>query len=84
MDRDGPHRYEKGQGLALMVKQSFERDPHDGDLFVVLRTGNHDLAKEINLMLRRWTAFTRFLDDGRISITTTPPNARCITLGRKS
>lgn len=27
---------------------------------------NHDLAKAINYMLRRWDAFTRFLDDGRV------------------
>ncbi|MCQ4051884.1 transposase, partial [Klebsiella pneumoniae] len=26
---------------------------------------NHDLAKAINYMLRRWDAFTRFLGDGR-------------------
>ncbi len=30
---------------------------------------NHDLAKAINYMLRRWPAFTRFLDDGRVCIT---------------
>ena len=30
---------------------------------------NHDVAKAINYMLRRWTAFTRFLDDGRVCIT---------------
>lgn len=30
---------------------------------------NHDLAKAINYMLRRWDAFTRFLDDGRVCIT---------------
>src|SRR5689334_11766291 len=27
---------------------------------------NHDLAKAFNYMLRRWDAFTRFLDDGRV------------------
>jgi len=30
---------------------------------------NHDLAKAINYMLRRWPAFTHFLDDGRVCIT---------------
>ena len=30
---------------------------------------NHDLAKAINYMLRRWDAFTRFLDDGRVCLT---------------
>src|SRR3546814_20293626 len=29
----------------------------------------HDLAKAINYMLRRLDAFTRFLDDGRISLS---------------
>src|SRR3546814_3090560 len=28
---------------------------------------NHDLAKAINYMLRRWCAFTHFPDDGRRS-----------------
>jgi transposase len=47
---------------------------------------NHDLAKAINYMLRRWPAFTRFLDDGRICITNNAAERalRCITLGRKS
>jgi len=38
---------------------------------------NHDLAKAINYMLRRWDAFTRFLDDGRIASPTTLQNGRC-------
>lgn len=47
---------------------------------------NHDLAKAINYMLRRWAAFTRFLADGRVCL---PNNAaeralRCVPLGRKS
>ena len=29
------------------------------------------------LQLKRWTAFTRFLDDGRLCCPTTPPNAPC-------
>ncbi len=47
---------------------------------------NHDLAKAINYMLRRWPAFTRFLDDGRICITNNAAERalRGITLGRKS
>ncbi len=31
---------------------------------------NHDLAKAINYMLRRWNAFTRFLEDGQVCLTT--------------
>ena len=47
---------------------------------------NHDLAKAINYMLRRWPAFTRFLDDGRVCITNNAAERalRCVTLGRKS
>lgn len=47
---------------------------------------NHDLAKAINYMLRRWGAFTRFLDDGRVCITNNAAERalRGIALGRKS
>ncbi len=47
---------------------------------------NHDLAKAINYMLRRWPAFTRFLDDGRVCITNNAAERalRGIALGRKS
>ena len=47
---------------------------------------NHDLAKAINYMLRRWVAFTRFLDDGRICLTNNAAERalRCVPLGRKA
>ena len=47
---------------------------------------NHDLAKAINYMLRRWRAFTCFLDDGRICITNNAAERalRGVALGRKS
>ena len=47
---------------------------------------NHDLAKAINYMLRRWDAFTRFLDDGRICLTNNAAERalRCAPLGRKA
>jgi hypothetical protein len=47
---------------------------------------NHDLAKAINYMLRRWDAFTRFLGDGRVCITNNAAERalRGIPLGRKS
>jgi transposase len=47
---------------------------------------NHDLARAINYMLRRWEAFTRFLDDGRICITNNAAERalRGVALGRKS
>ena len=46
----------------------------------------HDLAKAINYMLRRWEAFTRFLDDGRVCLTNNAAERalRCIPLGRKA
>jgi transposase len=59
----------------------------------------HDLAKAIDYILKRWAAFTRFLDDGRVCLsnnaaeqcrrTMPPSNAaeralRGIALGRKS
>jgi transposase len=47
---------------------------------------NHDLAKAINYMLRRWGAFTRFLDDGRVCLTNNAAERalRCVPLGRKA
>ncbi len=50
-----------------------------------LSRGN-DLAKGIDYMLKRWPAFTRFLDDGRICLTNNAAERalRGIALGRKS
>jgi hypothetical protein len=47
---------------------------------------HHDLAKAINYMLRRWDAFTRFLDDGRVCLTNNAAERalRCVPLGRKA
>jgi len=47
---------------------------------------NHDLAKAINYMLRRWDAFTRFLDDGCICLSNNAAERalRCVPLGRKA
>jgi hypothetical protein len=44
-----------------------------------------DTAKVMDYMLKRWTAFTRFLDDGRISLTNNAAERalRGIALGRK-
>lgn len=46
----------------------------------------HDLAKAIHYMLKRWTAFTLFLDDGRacMSNNAAERGLRGIALGRKS
>jgi transposase len=50
-----------------------------------LSRGN-DLAKAMDYMLKRWPAFTRFLDDGRICMSNNAAERglRGIALGRKS
>jgi transposase len=46
----------------------------------------HDLAKAMDYILTRWTAFTRFLDDGRVCLSNNAAERalRGIALGRKS
>ena len=46
----------------------------------------HDLVKAIQYMLKRWQAFTLFLDDGRVCLTNNAAERglRGIALGRKS
>ena len=46
----------------------------------------HDLTKACLYMLKRWDAFARFLDDGRICLTNNAAERalRCIPLGRKA
>lgn len=50
-----------------------------------LSRGN-DVAKSMDYMLKRWTAFSRFLDDGRICLTNNAAERalRGIALGRKA
>jgi hypothetical protein len=50
-----------------------------------LSRGN-DVAKAMDYMLKRWSSFTRFLDDGRICLTNNAAERalRGIALGRKS
>ena len=45
-----------------------------------------DVAKAMDYMLKRWVAFTRFLDDGRICLTNNAAERalRGIALGRKA
>jgi hypothetical protein len=45
-----------------------------------------ETAKAIDYMLKRWTAFTRFLDDGRICLTNNAAERalRGIALGREA
>ena len=46
----------------------------------------HDLARAMDYLLRRWPAFTRFLDDGRVCLSNNAAERalRGIALGRKS
>src|SRR6478672_11436282 len=46
----------------------------------------HDLAKAMNYMSKRWSSFTRFLDDGRVCLSNNAAERalRGIALGRKS
>jgi transposase len=47
---------------------------------------SNDVAKAMDYMLKRWTSFTRFLDDGRICLSNNAAERalRGIALGRKS
>lgn len=62
-------------------------DLHDWlDAQLAKLSRNHDLAKAINYMLRRWPAFTCFLDDGRVCLSNNAAERalRCVPLGRKA
>ena len=68
--------------IAVLVDdlQSWMRD-------VRSRMSRHaDVAKAIDYMLKRWAAFSRFLDDGRICLTNNAAERalRGIALGRKA
>ena len=49
-------------------------------------SGTNDVAKAMHYMLKRWTVFARFLDDGHICLTNNSAERalRGIALGRKS
>jgi transposase len=49
-------------------------------------SGKNDVAKAMDYMLKRWAAFARFLEDGRICLTNNAAERalRGIALGRKS
>jgi len=75
----------------LAVRQSASR-PLVDDLHafmsaqLVRLARGHDLAKAINYMLKRWPAFTLFLDDGRVCLSNNAAerSLRGVALGRKS
>ena len=73
------------------VRQDLSK-PLVDDLQVYLReqraklSRGHDLAKAIDYILKRWAAFTLFLDDGRVCLSNNAAERalRGIALGRKS
>jgi transposase len=75
----------------LTVRRTLSR-PLVDDLHAYMReqaaklSRGHDLAKAINYMLKRWAAFTLFLDDGRVCLSNNAAERglRGIALGRKS
>jgi hypothetical protein len=81
----------KSAAERLAVRQISSR-PLVDDLKIYLRVQldrlarGHDLAKAINYILKRWAAFTLFLDDGRVCLSNNAAERglRGIALGRKS
>ena len=75
----------------LAARQSASR-PLVDDLHAYLReqvaklARGHDLAKAIQYMLKRWPAFTPFLEDGRVCMSNNAAerSLRGVALGRKS
>ena len=75
----------------LDVRRTLSR-PIVEDLRVYMReqaaklSRGHDLAKAFNYILKRWTSFTRFLEDGRVCLSNNAAERglRGIALGRKS
>jgi transposase len=75
----------------LAVRRTSSR-PLVDDLRVYMReqaaglSRGHDLVKAINYMLKRWPAFTLFLEDGRVCLSNNAAERglRGIALGRKS
>jgi transposase len=81
----------KSAAERLTVRQKLSQ-PLVKDLQVYLReqlakfSRGHDLAKAINYILKRWPAFTLFLEDGRVCLSNNAAERglRGIALGRKS
>ncbi len=75
----------------LAVRRDLSR-PLVDDLRVYMReqaarlSRGHDLVKAVNYMLKRWQAFTLFLEDGRVCLSNNAAERglRGIALGRKS
>jgi transposase len=81
----------KGAEERLAVRGALSR-PLVDDLHAYMRaqaarlSRGHDLVKAINYILKRWPAFTLFLEDGRVCLSNNAAERglRGIALGRKS
>ena len=81
----------KNSEERLAVRRDLSR-PLVDDLRVYMReqaarlSRGHDLVKAVNYMLKRWQAFTLFLEDGRVCLSNNAAERglRGIALGRKS
>ena len=81
----------KSAEVRLAVRRTLSR-PLIDDLQVYMRaqaaklSRGHDLVKSINYILKRWAAFTLFLEDGRVCLSNNAAERglRGIALGRKS
>ena len=82
---------EKSAEERLEARRALSR-PLVDDLHAYMRAQlarlarGHDLVKAINYMLKRWAAFTLFLEDGRVCLSNNAAERglRGIALGRKS
>jgi transposase len=81
--QNAERRRQARQGLSAPLVTDLERWLREER--PKLSRGN-DLAKAIDYLLKRWPAFTRFLDDGRICLSNNAAERalRGIALGRKS
>ena len=83
------NRIAAAQRLAIRQERSVPlvRDLEDWMRTERARLSRHaDVAKAMDYMLKRWAAFSRFLDDGRICLTNNAAERalRGIALGRKA
>jgi transposase len=81
----------KSAAERLAIRRTLSR-PLVDDLHAYMRaqaaklSRGHDLVKAINYILKRWAAFTLFLEDGRVCLSNNAAERglRGIALGRKS
>jgi transposase len=66
------HGFKDGERLAVRQTLSAPLVAELADWMTAARarlSPHDDAAKAMNYMLKRWPAFTRFLDDGRVCLT---------------